>query len=186
MEFRCVDECSQCCIKREYYPSKEYGKIGVLILAEEKEKIEELAREKGVNAVIMPRIGVSGDNQDAPSEILAYQLMGRDDNGDTCPFLDTESEKRSPHGGYTCMIYHDRPLACSAYPLIDAGPMRLDEKCKFCQQCGHTSKGLDHELISLRRIKGKMATDKRVWRYATGVGDAADKQVIRTGWQRQD
>ena len=42
MEFRCVDECSQCCIEREYYPSKKFGKIGVLILPEEKEALLQL------------------------------------------------------------------------------------------------------------------------------------------------
>ena len=43
MEFRCIEECSQCCVEREYYPSKKFGKIGVLILPEEKERIERLA-----------------------------------------------------------------------------------------------------------------------------------------------
>ena len=42
MEFRCIEECSQCYIEREYYPSKKFGKIGVLILPEEKERIEKL------------------------------------------------------------------------------------------------------------------------------------------------
>ena len=27
MEFRCIEDCSQCCIEREYYPSKKFGKI---------------------------------------------------------------------------------------------------------------------------------------------------------------
>ena len=43
MEFRCVDECSQCCVEREYYPTKQFGKIGVLILPEEKKKYELLS-----------------------------------------------------------------------------------------------------------------------------------------------
>ena len=30
--FECVEECSQCCIEREYYPSKKFGKIGVFHL----------------------------------------------------------------------------------------------------------------------------------------------------------
>ena len=59
MEFRCVEECSQCCIEREYYPSKKFGKIGVLILPEEKEKMETLGRINGLNVKILPRIGVS-------------------------------------------------------------------------------------------------------------------------------
>ena len=45
MEFECIEDCSQCCIEREYYPSKKFGKIGVLILPEEKERIEKLARK---------------------------------------------------------------------------------------------------------------------------------------------
>ena len=40
MEFRCIEECSDCCVQREYYPNKQFGKIGVLILPDEKEKIE--------------------------------------------------------------------------------------------------------------------------------------------------
>jgi hypothetical protein len=44
VEFKCVTDCSQCCIEREYYPTKKFGKIGVLILPEEKEKIEQLVR----------------------------------------------------------------------------------------------------------------------------------------------
>jgi hypothetical protein len=38
--FECVQGCSDCCIYREYYPSIEYGKIGVLVLPEEKAAIE--------------------------------------------------------------------------------------------------------------------------------------------------
>ena len=40
MDFTCINDCSQCCIEREYYPSKRFGKVGVLILPEEKDKIE--------------------------------------------------------------------------------------------------------------------------------------------------
>ena len=40
-KFKCVDGCSDCCNYREYYPSVEYGKIGVLILPDEKFRIEE-------------------------------------------------------------------------------------------------------------------------------------------------
>ena len=43
-KFSCVQGCSDCCIYREYYPAVEYGKIGVLLLPEEKTAIEELAR----------------------------------------------------------------------------------------------------------------------------------------------
>ena len=88
MEFRCIDECSQCCIEREYYPSKEFGKIGVLILPDEKERIEKLAKENNLDVKILPRIGVSEDRNSSPSKILAYQMMGIEKNGNTCPFLE--------------------------------------------------------------------------------------------------
>ena len=51
----CIDECSQCCIEREYYPSKRFGKIGVLILPEEKERIEQLGREKRLEIKILTK-----------------------------------------------------------------------------------------------------------------------------------
>jgi len=60
VEFGCIEDCSQCCIEREYYPSKEFGKIGVLILPEEEERIEELARKNRLKIKILPRIGISG------------------------------------------------------------------------------------------------------------------------------
>ena len=76
MEFRCIEDCSQCCIEREYYPSKRFGKIGVLILPEEKERIEKLAKLNGLEIKILPRIGISEDRNSIPTKILAYQLMG--------------------------------------------------------------------------------------------------------------
>ena len=42
------------------------------------------------------------------------------EDGDLCPFLDIESNERSGHGGFKCKIYSDRPLACRAYPVVDA------------------------------------------------------------------
>ena len=86
MEFRCVEECSQCCIEREYYPTKQFGKIGVLILPVEKEQIEKLAIENKIKIKILPRIGISENRNQEPTKILAYQLMGIEENGNTCPF----------------------------------------------------------------------------------------------------
>jgi len=57
-KFSCVQGCSDCCIYREDYPSKEFGKIGVLLLPEEKEKVERLAAEVGVAVRIVPRLAV--------------------------------------------------------------------------------------------------------------------------------
>ena len=105
MEFRCIDECSDCCVKREYYPTKEFGKIGVLILPEEKKRVEDLAKLKEIKITILPRIGISEKKDEVPTKILAYQLMGIEENGNTCPFLDTKSGEKSTHGGYPCKIY---------------------------------------------------------------------------------
>jgi Fe-S-cluster containining protein len=182
MEFECVQDCSQCCIEREYYPDKEFGKIGVLILPEEKEKIEKLARDRNIKVKILPRIGISQNRNQQPT-ILAYQMMGIEENGNTCPFLDTKTENRSPHGGFLCGIYSDRPLACMAYPLVNIDPIELDQKCKFCKECGSANTNLNSEIESLIKIQAKMDTDATVvWRYATGVGEISDKTHIKTGW----
>lgn len=183
MEFRCIEECSQCCIEREYFPSKKFGKIGVLILPEEKKKIEKLAQEKKIDVKILPRIGVSNDRKSSPIKILAYQMMGVEKNGNTCPFLDTESGNKSPHNGFPCKIYNDRPLACRAYPLIESEPITLDEKCKFCKEHKTADKNLNSEIESLLKIKEQMYTDSPlIWRFATEVGEVQDNHMLESGW----
>ncbi|CAD6514534.1 conserved hypothetical protein, UPF0153 [metagenome] len=183
MEFNCIQDCSQCCIEREYYPSKKFGKIGVLILPEEKERIENLAKTNELKIIILPRIGISEQRESGPTKILAYQLMGIEKNGNTCPFLDTETSARSPHGGLQCKIYDKRPLACMTYPLIESEPIKLDQKCKFCKEHGTADQNLNSEIESLLKIKMKMTTNAPyIWRYATGVGEESDKDQIHTGW----
>jgi len=183
MEFRCIDDCSQCCIEREYYPSKKFGKIGVLILPEEKERIEKLAKSNGLEIKILPRIGISEDKNSTPTKILAYQMMGIEKNGNTCPFLDTDSGKKSPHGGFPCRIYKERPLACMTYPLIESDPITFDEKCKFCKEHGTADKNLNSEIESLLKIKEKMNTNASfIWRFATKVGEPEDQQILESGW----
>ncbi len=155
MDFHCIEDCAECCIQREYYPSKKFGKVGVLILPEEKEIIESHAKKFGLEITILPRIGISYEKSNKPTKILAYQMMGRERNGNTCPFLDTETNERSPHGGFPCKIYQNRPLACKAYPVIETSPI----------------------------IKTTMITDAPfVWRFATGVGEDSDNDVIDSGW----
>ncbi len=183
MDFKCVRDCSKCCIERDYYPSIKYGKVGVLILPEEREKIESFAREYDLNITILPRIGISFEESSGPTKILAYQLMGKESNGNTCPFLDIESSERSPHGGYNCKIYLNRPLACRAYPLIESSPLNLDSKCKFCESCSTVPENMNQELESLAKIKRKMVNRAPfVWRYATGIGDKSNHDKIETGW----
>ncbi|HEX9678553.1 YkgJ family cysteine cluster protein [Nitrososphaera sp.] len=177
VKFSCVEGCSDCCIYRDYYPTKEFGKIGVLLLPEEKHRIENLAEQKGISAKIVPRLAVGVD---APEKIIAYQMMGKND-GDFCPFLDVE--KQSPHGGYACSIYKDRPLACAAYPVIDAGRVAtLDPHCQFCKKHSTTASldGIQGELESLSKIKAQVrAGAMRVWRYATATGK---ESVYQEGW----
>jgi hypothetical protein len=97
--------------------------------------------------------------------------------------LNTESSERSPHGGYQCKIYQNRPLACKAYPVIESSPVILDSKCKFCENCGTTATNVIQEVESLVNIKNKMKTSASfVWRYATGIGDEHNKNKIATGW----
>lgn len=183
MEFRCVPDCSQCCVEREYYPTKKFGKIGVLILPDEKERIQHLAEINGLKITILPRIGISEESNSTPTKILAYQLMGIEQNGNTCPFLDTETATRSPHGGFPCKIYSKRPLACMTYPLIESNPLTLDQKCKFCKEHGSADQNLNSEIESLLKIKIKMTTNAPfIWRFATGVGEESDKDQIETGW----
>ncbi len=187
MEFRCIDDCSQCCIERDYYPSKKFGKIGVLILPEEKERIEKLAKSNGLEIKILPRIGISEEKNSTPTKILAYQMMGIEKNGNTCPFLDTDSGKKSPHGGFPCKIYKERPLACMTYPLIESDPITFDEKCKFCKEHGTADQNLNSEIESLLKIKEKMNTGASfIWRFATGIGEQEDQKILETGWILED
>ena len=151
-------------------------------MPEEKDKIETLARQRNIQLTILPRIGISNNENEEPT-ILAYQMMGKEKNGNTCPFLDTETENKSPHGGYPCKIYQDRPLACQTYPLIQIQPIELDQKCKFFKENGNADKNLNSETESLLKIKTKMNTEAAlIWRYATGIGEKADKNQIKKGW----
>ena len=53
MDFACIEQCSQCCVEREYFPSIRFGKIGVLILPDEKERIEKAASDMGLEVSIL-------------------------------------------------------------------------------------------------------------------------------------
>lgn len=182
-KFSCVQGCSDCCIHREYYPSVEYGKIGVLLLPEEKEEIERHARKMNIKVRIVPRLAVG---KTFPEKVIAYQMMGKNGDGDLCPFLDVESNKRSPHGGFDCRIYAERPLACRAYPVIDTGnAATLDGHCQYCKKFSTTkasTAGLQQEIEALIRIKASVtAGNDKVWRYATAFGEARDV-LLPEGW----
>ncbi len=183
-KFSCVQGCSDCCIYREYYPSVEYGKIGVLVLPEEKAAIERLAENMDIRVRIIPRLAVG---KNIPDKIIAYQMMGKTEDGNLCPFLDIEGNERSDHGGFKCKIYSDRPLACRAYPLIDIvnKTARFDTHCQFCKKFSTTkasSEGLQREIEALAKISASVTADDAVsiWRYATATGRSTG--LLSEGW----
>lgn len=192
--FSCVQGCSDCCIYREYYPSVEYGKIGVLVLPEEKAAIERLAKSMGIRVKIIPRLAIG---KNSPDKIIAYQMMGKNEDGNLCPFLDVESKERSTHGGFKCKIYSHRPLACRAYPLIDIvnKTAKFDPHCQFCKKFSTTearSEGLQREMEALAKIRARVTPDDNnndndnnnndvsIWRYATATGRSDG--LLSEGW----
>ena len=188
-KFSCVQGCSDCCVYREYCPAVEYGKIGVLLLPEEKAAIEAIASATGVNVKIIPRLAVG---KQSPERVIAYQMMGKNEDGDLCPFLDVEGAEKSAHGGHKCKIYSDRPLACRAYPLVDSRDNgNLDGHCQFCKKFSTTSAsiaGLQQEVEALSKIKEQVRAEdsQNVWRYATATARAEDRgKLLPEGWVRE-
>jgi len=192
-EFHCVQDCSDCCIYRQYFPSVSYGKIGVLLLPEEKKQIENLAEICKLEITVLPRLGIGFNKKsNGPRKVIAYQLMGKI-NGDYCPFLDTESNSRSPHGGFNCRIYNNRPLSCRAYPVIKEHTtnVELDNNCKFsCQNSIRARKDLlENELKALKKISDNFDrfVNQKIWRYATNIGDESFmKLLLPRGWYLQN
>jgi Fe-S-cluster containining protein len=119
-------------------------------------------------------------------------MMGKKDDGDLCPFLDVEGTGTSPHGGFRCGIYDERPLACRAYPVINStGTATLDEHCQFCRQFSTTRTsvaGLEDEIAALSRIKEEVnGGATHIWRYATATGKIEDKgKMAPEGWIREE
>jgi len=193
-KFSCIEACSDCCIYREYYPSLEYGKAGVLILPEEKSKIKDQTKITNTEVKIIPRLGIGKNRKgNGPKRILAYQMMGKNADGNLCPFLEIHNPEKSPHGGFKCKIYENRPLACRAYPVLQENDktVKLDSKCQFCQKFSspYDSDSLHDEIEALTKIKEEFSVDEKieVWRYATSVGDEKIKhKLLPEGWVLQN
>jgi uncharacterized protein len=151
---------------------------------------------------ILPRVGIGRKKRkNEPETIIAYQLMGKNSDGEVCPFLEMEGAERSPHGGYKCKIYNKKPVACSAYPvnIESKETVTLDSKCKFCKVNNKDEEQADDmviqkssltkEIIALRKIQYSTQADTSVeiWRYATGIGEKQkQKQFYPRGWVLQD
>lgn len=139
---------------------------------------------------ILPRLGISRvEMKKRPEKIIAYQLMGKHSNGDYCPFLDLDSNLRSPHGGYLCSIYKTRPSACQAYPVIKESKrtVLLDSTCAYSCKYGPacSPKLMDSELGALQEIRNSVSSSKNtnIWRYATHTGDRKfEEQFLPEGW----
>jgi uncharacterized protein len=189
-EFHCIQDCSDCCINRQYYPSIDYGKIGVLLLPHEKKEVENLAEAHKINITVLPRLGIGTNKKsNGPRQVIAYQLMGTNTDGNYCPFLDIKGKNRSPHGGFNCAIYDERPLSCQAYPALSENNtnVELDCNCKFsCQYSNHVKKNLlESELIALSTIRNNFDrfTQQTIWRYATHIGEeSVTKFLLPRGW----
>jgi Fe-S-cluster containining protein len=157
----------------------------VLILPEEKASVERLAKNLGTRLRIIPRLAVG---KNSPERIIAYQMMGKNEDGDLCPFLEVESKERSPHGGFKCKIYSDRPLACRAYPVIDVidNTAKFDSHCQFCKKFSTSkasSEGLQRETEALAKIRANVTAnddDISIWRYATATGKS--NGLLPEGW----
>jgi uncharacterized protein len=158
----------------------------VLILPEEKASVERLAKNLGTRLRIIPRLAVG---KNSPERIIAYQMMGKNEDGDLCPFLEVESKERSPHGGFKCKIYSDRPLACRAYPVIDVvdNTAKFDPHCQFCKKFSTSkasSEGLQREIEALAKIRANVTAndddDISIWRYATATGKS--NGLLPEGW----
>src|SRR4030095_10622131 len=142
-----------------------------LMLPDETQKIERYAKEMGLVITILPRLGIgTNSSKKGPVTIIAYQLMGENSDGNLCPFLDIERSERSPHGGFRCRIYSNKPVACTAYPVneINKKLVTLDSRCRFCRDNesedlkGFTkayNHNLENEVQALRRIQAYMRVD---------------------------
>jgi Fe-S-cluster containining protein len=115
-------------------------------------------------------------------------MMGKNEDGNLCPFLDVENKERSAHGGFKCKIYSDRPLACRAYPLNDIvnKTATFDPHCQFCKKYSATkasSDGLQREIEALAKIRATVTADDddvSIWRYATNTGRS--NHLLPEGW----
>lgn len=147
-----------------------------------------------IRITILPRLAISSHGMEKyPEKVIAYQLMGNQNNGDYCPFLDVKTNLRSPHGGFLCKIYNTRPLACRAYPVIKESKktLQLDSHCAFsCKYGSQCSPNLmNNELLALEEIRNCVSSSEEtsIWRYATHIGDTKFReQFLPEGWYLQE
>ena len=164
-------------------------------MPEERSKIKAIAARNHINEKIIPRLGIGMNARGTgPKKIIAYQMMGKNLNGNYCPFLETNSSQRSPNDGLVCKIYDQRPLACIAYPIIEENgkSVLLDGKCTFCNKFSTTfveRDGTQREIEALTKIKSQVNVDEKIeiWRYATAIGEEENAaKFFPAGWILQE
>lgn len=83
------------------YPFSRYT---INLTKEEKEKLESLAKQKGLTFTIIPKKIIYDQEKDT------FHILDYSPDHDICPFLEGEN----------CTIYHDRPLICQLFPYIES------------------------------------------------------------------
>ena len=202
------------------------GKEGVSLLPNEVRKVEKLAKKverkygprkdesgKPIRYRVLPKTAVlPEDRSEKPndSEVEFWQLMGRTDGGDICPFLSTQQEGiHNPIGALACLIYEDRFMWCHAGPLrvvYGKGEHKkeaekfaeIDHTCqwlvKMVTEKGHKwllkpfpiqlVYGLDYNrMMRIQRGVYSKFEGTRLWRYATGIYNKGEEHPSRfIGW----
>ena len=232
MVFHCISRCNVCCVIRDYpkiYSVRDIGtgeqvpirpeslgKEGMVeVEAWELPKILKLIKKmkgrvdeegKPIEYRILPARAVSAPEASAPETIISYWLMGRDEDGDTCPFLSTPAEnRRTGDGTLKCLIYEERPLQCRAYPVHLVYTDRttgdksasLDQGCQWVMEKamgGETFvehpfplgriKNLDYGSLARLQSGNKFDSAKTtLWAYPTGVyGKNERPESVIDGW----
>ncbi len=238
IRFRCISGCNTCCVVRGYlsiysrldpetgtrFPidPRAMGKEGIVeVEAWKLPRMVKLGRKMGrrtddkgrpIEYNFLPAKAVSAKGAKAPETVISYWLMGRDEYGDTCPFLSTSAENvRTPDGTLKCLIYEERPLPCRAYPVhavytwetTGARTAALDRNCDWLKDgklegSRRASKPFPLDLVkgldygSFARLQSSTAgrydkTTTALWRCATGVfGKEGRPAHTIEGWIKVD
>ena len=232
LQFRCVSRCTVCCVIRDYprisairdqatgrpipIDPVMLGKEGMVEVEDwELPKLTKLARKlrsrmdesgKPIKYTFLPARGMSRRGASGPETVLSYWLMGRNDDGDMCPFLSTpEENQRTEDGTLKCLIYEERPLQCRAYPvhayftdrLTGEKVVQLDEGCQWVMEKemqrdarvvgtipANSIRGLDYGSFARLRTGRKLDPRSMIqWAFPTGVyGEGEKPEHPLKGW----
>lgn len=196
------------------------GKEGIELMPKEAKNVDRLVKklerkydhrydddDREIKYTVLPHTAILPEDRKTPPEqheIETFQLMGRTEEGDICPFLSTQKENvRNAIGGLACLIYDDRFLWCRAFPLrtikidrelnkyasVDTGCQWVVDQWtsgyKFVAndfRLGDVARLNYSAMIRLQRGKYSNLENKSLWRYATGIYNKADAREQFVGW----